>query len=202
MAVAHLLGEELASRIESSVNNSVERHDGGVVWVRPAQLETVARFLRDDSELDFQFLNSISAVDFVEHFEVVYHLTSMRRQHCAVVKTRVVGREDLSLPSVYHLWRGADFQEREVWDLMGIRFEFEAHGTAPGKEIQHTCVVDAISQERHTRVSHGFGRGPHAPRRREEVSPCPPASDDSHVTSWVRPLPRHNLRRRIHEPRR
>ena len=83
----------------------------------------MARFLRDDPDLDFQFLNSISAVDFIEHFEVVYHLTSFRHQHTAVLKARVMGREDLSLPSVYHVWRGADFQEREVWDLMGIRFD-------------------------------------------------------------------------------
>ncbi len=68
-------------------------------------------------------MNSISAVDFIEHLAVVYHLTSFRIQHTAVVKTKVAGRDELSLPSVYGVWRGADFQEREIWDLMGIRFE-------------------------------------------------------------------------------
>jgi NADH:ubiquinone oxidoreductase subunit C len=62
-------------------------------------------------------------VDFVEYFEVVYHLTSLSRQQTAIVKARVFGREAPSLPSVYHVWRGADFQEREIWDLMGVRFE-------------------------------------------------------------------------------
>ena len=79
--------------------------------------------MRDDPDSDFQFLNAISAVDYVEYFEVVYHLTSLRRQHTAVVKYRVYGRESLSVPSVYDVWRGADFQEREVWDLMGIHFD-------------------------------------------------------------------------------
>ena len=123
MAVQSLGGSDLAERLQSSVSNSVEEWNNVAVWVRPAHIEKVSRFLRDSLDLDFQFLNSISAVDFIDHFEVIYHLTSLRRQHTAVVKTRVFGREDLSLPSVYNVWRGADFQEREVWDLMGVRFD-------------------------------------------------------------------------------
>jgi NADH-quinone oxidoreductase subunit C len=123
MAVQSLPGSELAERLQSAVPNSVEEWGSLAVWVQPPRIEEVAHFLRDDPDLDFQFLNSISAVDYVEHFEVVYHLTSLRRQHTAVVKTRVFGREDLSLPSVYGVWRGADFQEREIWDLMGLRFD-------------------------------------------------------------------------------
>ena len=123
MAVQSLPGSELAERLQSGVANSVEESNSLAVWVRAAKMEQVARFLHDDPDLDFQFLNSISAVDFIGHFEVVYHLTSLRHQHTAVVKTRVFGREDLSLPSVYGVWRGADFQEREIWDLMGVSFE-------------------------------------------------------------------------------
>ena len=123
MAVQVLTGEELANRLNQGVADSVESWEGDVVWVKPSSIDRVARFLRDDTESDFQFLNSISAVDYVEYFEVVYHLTSFRRQHTAVVKSRVYGRESLSVPSVYDVWRGADFQEREVWDLMGIHFD-------------------------------------------------------------------------------
>ncbi|MCI0782218.1 MAG: NADH-quinone oxidoreductase subunit C [Chloroflexi bacterium] len=123
MAVQVLAGEELANRLKQGVADSVESWEGDVVWVKPSSIDRVARFLRDDTESDFQFLNSISAVDYVEYFEVVYHLTSFRRQHTAVVKSRVYGRESLSVPSVYDVWRGADFQEREVWDLMGIHFD-------------------------------------------------------------------------------
>ena len=123
MAVNAVAGDELAERLRSAVAGSVVEWDGVAVWISPSSVEDVARFLRDDPGSDFQFLNSISAVDFIEHFEVVYHLTSLRRQQTAVVKTKVFGREDLSLPSVYHVWRGADFQEREIWDLMGIHFE-------------------------------------------------------------------------------
>ena len=93
------------------------------MWVRSDAIADVAAFMRQDDELDFQFLNAISAIDFIGHFELVYHLTSFRKGHKATMRARLAGREDLSAPSVYHLWRGADFQEREIWDLMGIRFE-------------------------------------------------------------------------------
>ncbi len=123
MAVRALTGQELAERLNQGVQDSVDRWEDDAVWVQPSRVDDVAHFLRDDSSLDFQFLNSISAIDFIEYFDVVYHLTSFRQQHTGVVKARVFGRDDLSLPSVYQVWRGADFQEREVWDLMGIRFD-------------------------------------------------------------------------------
>jgi NADH:ubiquinone oxidoreductase subunit C len=123
MVVTALSGKELAEGLEQSLPNSVEQWDEVAVWVVPYRIDEIARFLHDDSSWDFQFLNSISAVDFIEFFEVVYHLTSLNRQHTAVVKAKVYGREAPSLPSVYQVWRGADFQEREIWDLMGVRFE-------------------------------------------------------------------------------
>ena len=93
------------------------------LWVKAPYIAEVAAFLQQDEELDFQYLNAISAIDFVGHFELVYHLTSFRKGHKATMRARLEGRENLTAPSVYHLWRGADFQEREIWDLMGIRFE-------------------------------------------------------------------------------
>lgn len=105
--------------------------DGGVVvdynetdvWIRPECALDVARILKDDAALDFSFLNAVSAVDYVEYFEVIYHLLSLRRNASLVVKSRLYGRGELSMPSVYDVWKGADLQEREVWDLMGIHFE-------------------------------------------------------------------------------
>ena len=123
MAVKSMAGQELAERLSQAIQESVDQWDSTAVWVNPPRIKEVAWFLRDDPSLDFQFLNSISAVDYIEFFELVYHVTSFERQHTAVVKARVYGRESLSAPSVYDVWRGADFQEREVWDLMGIHFD-------------------------------------------------------------------------------
>ncbi len=123
MAVQQLSGSELSTLVGAGVPDSVEREKDGVLWVKAPKIADVCAFMKSDTGLDFNFLNSISAVDYIDHFEVVYHLTSLNKRHTAIVKARLDGREELSLPSVYHLWRGADFQEREIWDLMGIRFD-------------------------------------------------------------------------------
>ena len=123
MAVRSLSGEELGAAVSVGVADSVEGAADDAIWIKASRVAEVAGFMKSDEALDFNFLNSVSAVDYIDYFEIVYHLTSLNKQHTAIVKTRLNGRNELSLPSVYHLWRGADFQEREIWDLMGIHFE-------------------------------------------------------------------------------
>ena len=83
----------------------------------------MARFLKEAPGLEFDYLNSITAVDYPEHFEVVYYLASIANNHSIVLKTRCPDREAPQVPSVVSLWQGADLQEREVYDLMGIAFD-------------------------------------------------------------------------------
>jgi NADH-quinone oxidoreductase subunit C len=117
-------GEQVASMIETIAPGSVTAHDRGAAWIRPDVWPAVARGLRDRPESDFRFLNAVTGVDYIDHFEVVYHLTSLTHNHIGVVKIRCgEGREEPSVPSAVPVWRGADLQEREVYDLMGIRFE-------------------------------------------------------------------------------
>ena len=68
--------------------------------MRSDALHETLRFLRDDEDLDFQFLNSVSAVDYVEYFELVYHLTSLRREQqlCRQVSTLFPRRPPSSSP--------------------------------------------------------------------------------------------------------
>ena len=115
-------GEELAISLREHDLDVVERWTDVSVWVKPGSIVEVARFLKEEPALYFNYLSSISAVDFLDHFEMVYHLTSFEHNHTAVVKARVPGRDDPTLPSVMSVWQGADLQEREIWDLMGIRF--------------------------------------------------------------------------------
>ena len=123
MTLVAISGETLARRVREAAPDAVIDWNESVVWVRPEAMGDVAGFLHDDAELDFSFLNAISAVDFVEYFELVYHLTSIEKGHTGVVKSRVYGREEPTAASVVNVWQGADFQEREIWDLMGVRFE-------------------------------------------------------------------------------
>ena len=118
-----LAGPELGERISVALPGAVAELNDTEVCIEPEALLPVARFLRDEPGLDFSAVRSISAVDYIEHFEVVYHLLSMRLNRSAILKMRCHGRGEIVVPSVVEVWRGAELQEREIWDLMGIRFE-------------------------------------------------------------------------------
>ena len=83
----------------------------------------MCEFLRDDEALDFRALVALNAVDYVDYFEVVYRLVSYRHNHATVLKVRVYERDEPSVPSVTSVWKGAELQEREVYDLMGVAFD-------------------------------------------------------------------------------
>ena len=118
-----LAGEEVARRINQTYPGVAISYNQTDVWVTLDSLLKVARFLKETPDLDFAFLAAITAVDYVEYFELVYHLLSMRHNHRGVLKTRCYGREGPTVQSVIGVWRGSDLQEREIWDLVGIRFE-------------------------------------------------------------------------------
>ena len=96
--------------------------DEVVVTVRPEQMVAVATRLRDDPKTACDYLLCLSVVDYEERFEVVYHLSSLEKNHRFVVKT-VVPYDDPHLPSVISVWRGADWYEREGHDLFGVVFD-------------------------------------------------------------------------------
>ena len=100
----------------------VGTHSSGVE-VQPSDLFQVCQALKSNQDLEFNYLASITAVDYIECFELVYHLVSLAQNHWTVIKARLCDRENPTAPSVTSLWQGADLQEREVWDLMGVSFE-------------------------------------------------------------------------------
>ena len=122
MTVA-LSGKEIASQLEEKFPGSIVESNQDSFVVKSDSLLAVAAFLKDTPGLDFGYLNYITAIDYYDHFEVVYQLTSLRHNHSLVLRTRCAQRDNPTLPSVVSLWRGADLQEREIYDLMGIRFE-------------------------------------------------------------------------------
>jgi len=122
MTVA-LAGKDIAAKLEEKFPGSVEASGRDFVVVRSGSLMPVAAYLKDTPELDFSYLNYITAVDYFQYFEVIYQFTSLKHNHSIMLKVRSPGREKPALPSLVGLWQGADFQEREIYDLMGIRFE-------------------------------------------------------------------------------
>jgi NADH-quinone oxidoreductase subunit C len=132
-----ILEEKLGGKIKAKKPEAIDPY----VVIEPADLVEVCRFLRDERRLKFEFLNCISGVDYLEpdpkkapkagfepHMEVVYHLSSFTHQHRFVLKIILPRWKDNKpgeipeVPSVTSMWRTADWHEREVYDLSGVRF--------------------------------------------------------------------------------
>lgn len=117
-AVARLLAWNAASVLDGKF----DRNELTLVVDSACWLEA-ARLLQSDTELHYDFLSTVSAVDWYPadpRFEVVYHLYSTTRHEWLRIKVRI--HADQEIASVTPVWPGANWYEREVFDLFGIRF--------------------------------------------------------------------------------
>jgi NADH-quinone oxidoreductase subunit C len=118
-----LSGKQVTDRIRDRFADAIVEATDEALRIKPESLLGVALHLKDDPDLAFNYLNFVTAVDYYDYFEVVYKLTSLEHNHSILIKVHCVGRDRPTVPSVYHIWRGADLQEREIYDLLGIVFE-------------------------------------------------------------------------------
>ena len=98
-------------------------------YIKPQYLVAVCQALLDESELDIRFLSDITSLDWLGHeqekdgrFEIVYNLYSISNCYRFFIKVRLP-EENPTIQTLTNLWSGADWMEREVYDLMGIKFE-------------------------------------------------------------------------------
>ena len=118
-----LSGSEIEDILSSSFNNQIESLGNDYVQISNEKSLDLFNYLKIEQK--YELLSSVTSVDRISHFEVVYHLKSLITLSKATIKAKVgYGRQDEpKIQSVYSLWKGADFQEREIYDLMGIKFE-------------------------------------------------------------------------------
>ena len=91
------------------------------VAIEPADGKSIARQLRYIAGLDFDYLFCLTCIDWKTHFTMVYHLTSTIHRHTLVVKAKL-DRNQPEIETVSDIWLTAEFHEREVYDLFGVRF--------------------------------------------------------------------------------
>lgn len=118
------LAAKVAAAFPNRVVESYVLHGNETVIIRRDDAVEVFRTLRDDPTFAFNMLSDLTAVDFLgrePRFEVVYHLYSLPLNHRLRVKIRVP-EDDACVPSLSSLWKSANWLEREVWDMFGIRF--------------------------------------------------------------------------------
>lgn len=113
------LVEELATR----VNGEVEESLGVLILkVKASYIAETLTAAKNFTDVPCDFLHDLGGLDLRDHFEVVYHLSSLRGPQRLRVKA-IVDRDNPVIDSVTRIWRGADFLERETYDMFGIIFK-------------------------------------------------------------------------------
>jgi NADH-quinone oxidoreductase subunit C/D len=109
-------------RLQEAVPGAIVSAEPSGLVIAPDRLVEVGSFLRDDPALLYDYLSMVTSVDYPDRFEVVYYLYSMVRHAGPIVLKVQADKADPLVPSLVPVWAGADLQEREVYDMMGIRF--------------------------------------------------------------------------------
>jgi len=115
--------EELKAKI-TELEPAATFEEGGewvTINIEPASWSSFAQQLRNDPSLNFNFLFCLTCVDWKTHLTMVYHLTSTSYRHNMVVKAKL-DRIKPEIETVSHIWRTADFHEREVYEMFGVNF--------------------------------------------------------------------------------
>jgi NADH:ubiquinone oxidoreductase subunit C len=109
------LAEILPSAIIEDGNEWIE------LTVEPTEWLPFAKQLRSDEALQFDFLFCLTCIDWKTHLTMVYHLRSTIFHHNIVVKSKL-NRDKPKIETVSHIWRTAEFHEREVYEMFGVDF--------------------------------------------------------------------------------
>lgn len=115
--------EELKTRL-SALNETVQFEESPqwpTLQIDPAAWLLFAQQLKQEPDLNFDYLFCLTCVDWKTHLTVVYHLTSTIHRHTLAVKIKLE-RIKPELESVSGIWRTAEFHEREQFEMFGVRF--------------------------------------------------------------------------------
>ena len=100
-----------------------QRGDQTEIRVRPGDIPAVMRTLHDDPALRFEYLADLAGVDTGTTFQVVYHLWSEVTSDWLRVIADEIPRDEPRTPSLTFIWKGAEWMEREAYDMFGLVFE-------------------------------------------------------------------------------
>jgi NADH-quinone oxidoreductase subunit C len=92
------------------------------ILIDAKDLRPLIRALRYNSEFDCDFLFCLTCIDWKTHFTTVYHLLSKKHKHTIVVKAKIADVNNPEVETVSDIWQTANFHEREVFDLFGVKF--------------------------------------------------------------------------------
>jgi NADH:ubiquinone oxidoreductase subunit C len=118
-----MLNEELKTKITELLPSAT--YDESSEWLNISidqnNWALLAQQLRNDENLHFDYLFCLTCVDWKTHLSMVYHLTSTKFRHNIVIKS-VLQNASPEIESVSHIWKTAEFHEREVYEMFGVNF--------------------------------------------------------------------------------
>jgi len=119
------IAEKIKEQFPDEVVEVTSFRDQVSVIVKKDRVVDICRYLHDDPQLDFKYLTDLCGVDYhgkkEPRFEVVYHFYSIRRRQRIRIKAQVP-EDDPHIRTVTSLWAGAEWHERECYDMYGIEF--------------------------------------------------------------------------------
>ena len=115
--------EELKIKLTELIPSAAFEEGGEWItaFVDATNWKTIAQQLRSNEGFEFDFLFCLTCIDWKTHLTMVYHLTSTIYRHVLVIKTKL-DRNNPEIETVSDIWRTAEFNEREVYDLFGVKF--------------------------------------------------------------------------------
>ena len=117
--------EEIKKAIEGLLPGVSVSLEGDILIIEPKNLIPICRVLKEAERFGIDYLSNLTAVDFPKEsrIDLIYHLFSMKHKHGPITLTAHLNREKPIIASATAIWRGAEYQEREVFDLYGVQFE-------------------------------------------------------------------------------
>lgn len=119
-----MTNEEIKSKIISLVPEAefAENKQFTDALIPAEKMHDLCKTLKESNDTAFDYLICLSGVDINNQLMVVYHLTSSIHHHKIVLKVKTADREHPAFDTVCDIWRTAEFHEREVYDLFGVKF--------------------------------------------------------------------------------
>ena len=128
-----MTSEEIVKKVKTDQGEAIHSSEvnlgDSVLFVGPERIHDIAEYLKNDPDLNFDYLSNITGADYLNEereprFEVVYELHSIEKNHS--IRIRVgLDEEDPTIPTVSDLWKGAHYPERELFDMFG--FSIKGH---------------------------------------------------------------------------
>lgn len=121
---SRMLSHEAISNLQTQFPNDISIIGEGfneALLIEGESFLDIMGVLKNDSAYQFNMLSNLTAVDYLDYFEIIYHLYSFPLGSTVTIKTRCRGEKPM-VSSVMTIWPSADFQEREVYDLLGVGF--------------------------------------------------------------------------------